>query len=102
MSLKKEPIVLILIMRWVIQYIFNQPYKNFNNTMGYTLWMYSFQKLGMASRILPGTILKFFKNEISKENMLNSGLICQLLAIVIVTCFVIGYYKKLRNQLKDM
>lgn len=100
MSLKKEPIVLILIMRWVIQYIFNQPYKNFNNTMGYTLWMYSFQKLGMASRILPGTILKFFKNEISKENMLNSGLICQLLAIVIVTCFCYWLLQETKEPIK--
>lgn len=101
MLLKKEPVVLILIIRWVVEYIFNQPYKNFNNTMGYTLWMYSFQKLGMESRILPGTILKLLKNQISKEDMLNAGLACQIIAIIVLACFCYCLLEKSKEPIKE-
>lgn len=98
--LRKEPLVFILIIRWILEYIYNQPYKNFNNKMGYTLWMYSIQKLGLEIRVLPGTILKLIKGEINKTSMLNAGFICQLLTLLVVVSFFYILLKKSKEPIK--
>lgn len=95
--IKKEPIIILLLIRWVVDYIMFQPYTNYNNQFGYTLWMYSFQKLGLTTRIFPGSILKLFCNQISRETMLNAGLFCQIVSIIVLS---IIFYHVLANSNK--
>ena len=94
-AVRREPIVILLLLRWGITYLINQPYQNFNNQFGYTLWMYSFQKLGLATRILPGTILKLFNNVIGKYSMLNAGLFCQVISLLVL---ILVFYKILNKS----